>query len=235
MCLHILHTLLLEAGEPSAMSNIREIDHHFVRSDARLNYRAFRFGECDRGRNRFLATTSGLKTENCMITKSIRWLLKTGLLATLAMALQSSAIAEERTKGKFGAWELLCETPPGATSEQCALTQAVRSEERANVSLGVIITKPHELNVTVLRIVAPLSVYLINGVSLKIDQTDIGRAPFFRCSPNGCLSDTPVNEKLLDTLKEGKILTVVIYLEPSEGLRHQVKLEGFKEGYEKLQ
>jgi invasion protein IalB len=97
-----------------------------------------------------------------------------------------------------------------------------------------MIAKPPESNATVLRVLAPLSVYLPNGVSLKIDQTDIGRAAFFRCSQAGCLSDIPIDGKLLEQLKGGKIATLVIYLEPDEGLRHLVRLEGFKEGYEKI-
>jgi invasion protein IalB len=154
--------------------------------------------------------------------------------AYLALWPGGPAVAEEKAKDRFGAWELRCDTPAGAKAERCALSQAVRSEEKANANLGVIIAKPPELNTTVLRVVAPVSVYLLNGVSLKIDQADIGRAPFFRCSPGGCLADIPIDAKLLEQLKGGKIATLVIYLEPYEGLRHQVKLEGFKEGYEKL-
>ena len=85
-----------------------------------------------------------------------------------------------------------------------------------------------------MRIVAPPGVFLINGAGLKIDQTDIGRVPFFRCSPAGCIADAPLDDKLLDQLSNGKIATVVIYLEPGEGLRHLVRLEGLKEGLGKL-
>lgn len=143
--------------------------------------------------------------------------------------------AEDKAKARFGAWELHCEPPAGAKTERCALVQTVRSEDKANANLGVIIARPPEMKTAVLRIVAPLNVYLLNGVSLKIDQNDIGRAAFFRCSTGGCLSDIPIDDKLLQQLKSGRIATLVIYQEPYEGLRHLVQLEGFKEGYEKLQ
>jgi invasion protein IalB len=162
------------------------------------------------------------------------------LLAAIAMSPMffmwpnAIASAEDKAKTRFGAWELHCETPSGATSERCALVQTVRSEDKANANLGVIVARPPELKTTILRVVAPLNVYLLNGVSLKIDQNDIGRASFFRCSAGGCLSDIPIEDKLLSQLKSGKIATLVIYLEPYEGLRHLVRLEGFNEGYERL-
>jgi invasion protein IalB len=158
-----------------------------------------------------------------------------GIVPAAAIALAgASAVADEKTKARFGAWELHCEASSGETPERCALVQTVRSEDKANANLGVIVARPPELKTTVLRIVAPLSVYLLNGVSLKIDQTDVGRAAFFRCSTGGCLADIPIDEKLLQQLKGGKIATLVIYLEAYEGLRHLVRLDGFNEGYEKL-
>jgi invasion protein IalB len=138
-------------------------------------------------------------------------------------------------KGKVRGWEMMCQPPAGETAtERCALTQTVKEEDKGASNLGIMIEKLPESNTPVLRVVAPLSVYLLNGVSLKIDQIDIGRAAFFRCSPAGCIADVPIDDKLLEQLKGGKIATLVIYLDPTEGLRHLFRLEGFKEGYEKI-
>ena len=167
-----------------------------------------------------------------MASKTIKS-LAVGWLSVLS--LSSFAGAAEKAKVRFGGWEMLCQRPVGETAtERCALIQIVRSEDKSTSNLGLIIEKPPELNATTLRVVAPLSVYLLNGVSLKIDQTDIGRAAFVRCAPAGCLADIPIDGKLLEQLKGGKIATLVIYLEPDEGLRHLFRLEGFKEGYEKI-
>ncbi len=166
-----------------------------------------------------------------MVSKNIKSL---AIAALWAFSLSGFAEAEEKAKVRFGAWEMQCQPPAGETPERCALTQTVKAEDKGASNLAVVVARPPELKTPVLRVVAPLSVYLMNGVSLKIDQADIGRAPFFRCSPGGCLSDIPIDDKLLEQLKAGKIATLVIYLEPTEGLRHQVRLEGFKEGYEKL-
>jgi invasion protein IalB len=156
------------------------------------------------------------------------------LIAFVTGCFAGAAPGQGSIKTKFEAWELRCETPTSETAEQCALTQTVKGEDAANVSLGVMIAKPKDAKIGVLRVIAPMSVFLLNGVSLKIDQTDIGRAAFFRCTPAGCLADVTIDEKVLEQLKNGKIATLVIYLTPYEGIRHLVMLKGFKEGYEKL-
>lgn len=156
-------------------------------------------------------------------------------VAVFSTVLMGAALAEESVKAKHGAWDLRCQSPDGKSPAQCGLTQTVRSEDKANVNLGVIVLKQAGAKTGVLRVVAPLSVYLINGVSLKIDQTDIGRVPFFRCAADGCVADAPLDDKLLEQMKSGKLATLVIYLDPYEGLRHQLKLDGFGEAYGKLQ
>jgi len=159
----------------------------------------------------------------------------TGIFVAIAFgAFGGAAWGQGGVKTKFDAWELHCDTPVGETSEKCALTQTVRAEDAANVSLGVMMVKPKELKNGALRVVALLNVFLLNGVSLKIDQTDIGRAAFVRCSPSGCLADMAIDDRLLEQLKNGKIAMLVIYLTPYEGVRHLLMLDGFKQGYEKL-
>jgi invasion protein IalB len=156
-------------------------------------------------------------------------------VAILFSSFAGAAWGQAAIKTKFEAWEFRCETPAGEASEQCALTQTVKAEDAANVNLGVMIIKPKGTKNGVFRIIAPLSVFLLNGVSLRIDQTDIGRADFFRCFTSGCLAEVIIDDKLIEQLKNGKIAILVIYLTPYEGIRHLLMLKGFSEGYEKLQ
>src|SRR5687768_16581278 len=52
-------------------------------------------------------------------------------------------------------WQIRCDTPPGAQSEQCALMQSVVAEDRANVGLTVIVLKTADNKSRVLRVIAP--------------------------------------------------------------------------------
>ena len=91
-------------------------------------------------------------------------------------------------------WQIRCDTPPGAKTEQCALIQSVTAEDRANVGLTVIVLKTADQKSRLMRVVAPLGVLLPSGLGLKIDNADIGRAGFVRCLPNGCIAEVVMDD-----------------------------------------
>lgn len=157
-------------------------------------------------------------------------LLGAGLLAASA----DSGFAQGAVKSKYGDWEIRCETPAGASSEQCALIQSVVAEDKSNVNLVVIILKTTDRKSRLLRVIAPLGVLLPNGLGLKIDETDIGRAGFVKCLPTGCVAEVVMDEKLIDQLKNGKTATFIIHQVPEEGIGLPLSLNGFKDGFAKL-
>src|SRR6476620_8337829 len=109
--------------------------------------------------------------------------------ALLTLAATGHALAQGAVKSVHRDWQIRCDTPPGAKSEQCALIQSVTAEDRANVGLTVIVLKTADQKSRLMRVVAPLGVLLPSGLGLKIDQADIGRAGFVRCLPNGCIAE----------------------------------------------
>lgn len=141
---------------------------------------------------------------------------------------------ENQRRAKFNDWELRCETPPGAAREQCALLQSVAADDRPNINLVVIMLKTADGKSRLLRVIAPLGVLLPNGLGLKIDQTDIGRAGFVRCLPTGCVAEVIMDDKLVDQLRTGKTATFIIYQTPEEGVGIPLNLAGFGQGFEAL-
>ena len=55
-----------------------------------------------------------------------------------------------------------------------------------------------------------------SGLGLKIDQTDVGRAGFVRCLPNGCIAEVVMDDKLVDQMKTGQSATFIIFQTPGE-------------------
>ena len=94
--------------------------------------------------------------------------------ALLTLAATGHALAQGAVKSVHRDWQIRCDTPPGAKSEQCALIQSVTAEDRANVGLTVIVLKTADQKSRLMRVVAPLGVLLPSGLGLKIDQADIG-------------------------------------------------------------
>ncbi|MEA2832970.1 MAG: hypothetical protein QOG66_1172 [Methylobacteriaceae bacterium] len=152
----------------------------------------------------------------------------------LGMLPGAPAQAQGVVKSKHGDWELRCETPPGASREQCALLQSVAAEDKPNVNLVVIVLKTADGKSRLLRVIAPLGVLLPNGLGLKIDQADIGRAGFVRCLPTGCVAEVIMEDKLIEQMRTGQTATFIIYQTPEEGIGIPLNLAGFKDGYEKL-
>ena len=160
-----------------------------------------------------------------------------GVASILGLAFlvpASPAAAQGVVRSKHGDWELRCETPPGAQKEQCALLQSVAAEDRPNVNLVVIVLKTADGKNRLLRVIAPLGVLLPNGLGLKIDSTDVGRAGFVRCLPTGCVAEVIMDDKLIDSLRGGQQATFIIYQTPEEGIGIPLALTGFKDGFEKL-
>jgi invasion protein IalB len=156
-------------------------------------------------------------------------------LALMAVAMPGgAALAQGAVKSVHKDWQIRCDTPPGAKSEQCALIQSVTAEDRANVGLTVIVLKTADQKSRLMRVVAPLGVLLPSGLGLKIDQADIGRAGFVRCLPNGCIAEVVMDDELVKKLRTGKTATFIIFQTPEEGIGFPLSLTGFAEGYDKL-
>jgi invasion protein IalB len=154
--------------------------------------------------------------------------------ALLFLLPVAGASAQGVVKSVHGDWQIRCDTPPGAQAEQCALIQSVTAEDRPNVGLTVIVLKTADQKSRLMRVLAPLGVLLPSGLGLKIDQTDIGRAGFVRCLPNGCVAEVVMDDKLVGQLKAGQLATFIIFQTPEEGIGIPLSLAGFAAGYDKL-
>jgi invasion protein IalB len=156
------------------------------------------------------------------------------LILALASLPIDRAAAQGAVKSVHKDWQIRCDTPPGAKSEQCALIQSVTAEDRANVGLTVIVLKTADAKNRLMRVVAPLGVLLPSGLGLKIDAADVGRAGFVRCLPNGCIAEVVMDDELIKKLRNGKAATFIIFQTPEEGIGFPMSLNGFGEGYDKL-
>ena len=152
----------------------------------------------------------------------------------LALGLSATAQAQGVVKAQYGDWQMSCDTPPGASFEQCAIIQNVTAEDQPNVGLSVIVLKTADQQARLLRVLAPLGVLLPNGLGLNVDGKDIGRVAFVRCLPNGCVAEVVLDDDLLKTLSDGETAIFVVFKTPEEGVGIPVSLNGFGEGFAQL-
>jgi invasion protein IalB len=159
-------------------------------------------------------------------------------LAALVVALVGlttlGAGAQGVVKAQYGDWQMSCDTPPGASFQQCAIIQNVTAEDQPNVGLSVIVLKTADQKARLLRVLAPLGVLLPNGLGLNVDGKDMGRVAFVRCLPNGCVAEVAMDDALIKTLSTGKSAIFVVFKTPEEGIGIPVSLKGFGDGFAQL-
>ncbi|MBC8717926.1 MULTISPECIES: invasion associated locus B family protein [Brucella/Ochrobactrum group] len=137
-------------------------------------------------------------------------------------------------KSQHGPWAILCDTPAGAKTEQCALIQNVVAAKRPELGLSVVVLKTADNKARILRVLAPLGVLLPNGLGLNVDGKDIGRAYFVRCFEDGCYAEVILEDELLNTFRNGKSATFIVFQTPEEGVGIPVDLTAFGEGFDAL-
>jgi len=156
------------------------------------------------------------------------------MLVTLLLLLPANAFAQGEVKAKYGDWDLRCDTPPGAQSQQCVIMQFVTAEDRENVGLSVVVMKTADKQARILRVLAPLGVLLPRGLGLRIDETDMGTTGFIRCLPNGCVSEVLMDDSLVEQLRSGTQAMFIIFQTPEEGIGVPISLTGFGDGFDSL-
>jgi invasion protein IalB len=156
------------------------------------------------------------------------------LLVSLLFVLPAAALAQGEVKAKYGDWDMRCDTPPGAQSQQCVIMQFVTAEDRDNVGLSVVVMKTADKQARILRVLAPLGVLLPRGLGLHIDQADMGTTGFIRCLPNGCVSEVLMDDSLIEKLRSGQEAMFIIFQTPEEGIGVPISLAGFGEGFDAL-
>ena len=164
----------------------------------------------------------------------LRFAAVLGLVAAVSPMSASASLAQGVVKAQYGDWQMSCDTPPGASFEQCAIIQNVTAEDQPNVGLSVIVLKTADRQARLLRVLAPLGVLLPNGLGLNIDGADIGRVAFVRCLPNGCVAEVVLDDELIKKLSTGKTAIFVVFKTPEEGIGIPVSLNGFSDGFGQL-
>ena len=162
------------------------------------------------------------------------WSLGAAFLIALVLGTSGQAAAQGAVRSVHNDWQVRCDTPPGAQSEQCALMQSVTADDRPNIGLTVIVLKTADKKTRLMRVIAPPGVLLPSGLGLKVDSAEVGRAGFVRCVPNGCVAEVIMDDQLIQKLRTGQTATFIIFQTPEEGIGFPMSLKGFGDGFDKL-
>ena len=155
---------------------------------------------------------------------------------------QAPAPAAE-TVATHGAWQVQCGTAPAAEAggdqtpkKSCGMVQITHSEKNDKIGLSLVIvkTKQGDKEVVMMRVMAPIGVYLPTGVALEIDGAAVGRVPFTRCRPQICEALAEASPTTLDKMKKGTAANFIVYEAPGLGIPMKISLEGFSAALDNL-
>lgn len=168
-------------------------------------------------------------------THRLLWSIAMAMLLCVGGPLPELAAAQDGTvKAQHGDWQVVCKPPPpGAKGEVCALVQSVTAEDRNNVGLTVYFQK-FSNGTRVLRVFAPLGILLPPGLGLKIDDKDVGNAPFLRCHNFACYAQVVAEDKLIEQLKTGKTAVFIVFQTEEAGIGIPISLAGFAQALNAL-
>ncbi|MGI9465339.1 MAG: invasion associated locus B family protein [Aestuariivirgaceae bacterium] len=157
---------------------------------------------------------------------------------------QQRAAAPKQTAeviATHGKWTLTCEKnevkqPDGTSKKPCAMVQSTQHPERKSIALTLILLKSEKDGKpnTMMRVMAPIGVFLPTGIALEIDGAAVGRVPFTRCLPQVCIAFAEASPPTLEKLKKGGKANFIIYEGPGRGMSLELSLKGFTAGLKKL-
>ncbi|MCB1376886.1 MAG: invasion associated locus B family protein [Alphaproteobacteria bacterium] len=134
-----------------------------------------------------------------------------------------------------GAWKVQCEAAVNGadgqqgTERQCGMVQSTQNEKnpKATLTLVLVKSKQEDKDIIMMRVLAPIGVFLPTGVALEIDGNAVGRVPFTRCLPQICMAFAEASPETLVKMKKGNAANFIIYEAPGLGLPMKMSLDGF--------
>jgi invasion protein IalB len=142
------------------------------------------------------------------------------------------------TIGTFGAWQVQCtELPKEQGGKSCGMIQNAKAEKDERAGLTIIVSRPKRdgKTFTIMRIIAPIGVFLPNGIPVEIDGAALpNRMPYLNCAPRACFGQGEPGAETLTKFRKGTKATFYLYAGPGNGIPVPVSLDGFGKAMDQL-
>lgn len=175
-------------------------------------------------------------------------ILALALLLAQAPAQAAAPAAGQKPnieKQDFDNWRLECMSAPSGGKKVCQLFQRIVAENKEKKSkflvvsakIGIVPEKAKDgtvKEVTRMLLLTPLGTLLPTHMTVKLDNEKAATTPFIVCTPEGCMADIALGDKLLDKLKNGKALQVSYKHMSGKPITASVSLKGFATGLKAL-
>ncbi len=144
---------------------------------------------------------------------------------------------------KHGDWEVQCADAPkgadgaGETQKSCGMIQTAKDEKNPNIGISVIVSKLKrgDQPTVLMRVMAPIGVYLPTGIPVEIDGAALpNRLTFTRCLPRVCEGFGEASPESLTKFMKGGEAVFYLYDRPGNGFPLKISLKGFAKALAEL-
>jgi invasion protein IalB len=147
-----------------------------------------------------------------------------------------NADSAEAASGKSDNATAAAAPAPSQPKRICGMIQSAHDEKRPQLGITLYISrvKQGEKALTQMRILAPIGVWLPQGIGLDIDGQAVGSMPYSNCLPQVCLARAETSPETLDKFKKGTVANFFIYAGPGAGVPLKISLKGFGKALDAL-
>jgi invasion protein IalB len=132
-------------------------------------------------------------------------------------------------------WPSRCVSLARNAAADCMIEQRLVVEGAGEAFVTVSVRVPAEPRRPLLTITSPLGLYLPAGVTLRIDDGEATRLDLQGCDNNGCYASAPIAPALLASLQTGTVLHLILENMARQTINIDVPLDGFGDGYGKIE
>jgi invasion protein IalB len=140
------------------------------------------------------------------------------------------------TIATHGNWVVQCAAAPEGQegvapgTKSCGMLQNTTSEKNQKIGLSVIVSRVKRDTgaQTLMRVIAPIGVYLPTGIPIEIDGAALpSRMVFTRCAPRVCEAFGEASAESLKKFLKGNESIFYLYDRPGNGYPMKISLQGF--------
>ncbi len=133
---------------------------------------------------------------------------------------------------RIGEWELQC-TQLTPQQKKCQASSSVISPDGKSVVLVTSLAVAADGKQIAAQIAVPLGIALASGVKFDLDGYTT-TLPLSRCTPQGCLVEGMVPDKLVATMKEKPMATVSVATPDGKEIAIKQSLDGFTKTFDDM-
>ncbi len=128
-------------------------------------------------------------------------------------------------------WTKICGNDPQTQKEVCYTTRDFGIQADQPI-LALAVYDPKDLPEKVVRLLLPPGLLLKPGFHFGVDRNPQEAGSFEICFPNGCFAEAKVKASVVDSMKKGERLTVIVKNQVNNEVTFSLPLAGFGKAYD---